>query len=310
MEEKIINNSETETETEKEKEKDVSVLDYGINEAEVNHAIKIEQIQGLDLTDLPILIDVKNIDSYTGEEFALFRRNGFGGSDSSILVGVNPFSTVKELITQKLAKKLSAEEKAVGQLAAVRKGTDLEPLVIEKVIKALNLPTIKPPHMYKFKDYPYLKMNFDGVSIPNGHELVKLPPLVGKYIPTEIKIATAKGQRHYNPFIAMYSEMTQGIDDPIFRNLPKDISKERWTIEAKAKYYGIPQYYYTQVQQEIMALNAPYGLLAVLFEETWRLSIFFIWRDGMTQAKIALEGGKAWQRIEDLRQYPNLTNKI
>ena len=60
---------------------DESVLDYGINEAEVNHAINEEQVEALDLTGLPIIVDVENIDSVSKEEFAKKRRNGFGGSD-------------------------------------------------------------------------------------------------------------------------------------------------------------------------------------------------------------------------------------
>ena len=93
-----------------EVDEDDSVLDYGINEAEVNHAIKIEQVKELDLTGLPIEVDVPNIDTVSSEEFALHRRNGFGGSDSSILLGVNPYSTLRELIIQKATTELSQKE--------------------------------------------------------------------------------------------------------------------------------------------------------------------------------------------------------
>lgn len=293
---------------------DDSVLDYGINEAEVNHAIKIEQVKELDLTDLPIVVDVANIDTVSSEEFALQRRNGFGGSDSSILLGVNPFTTLRELILQKASPELSQKEKEVGQLAAVRKGNDLEPLVIKKASEILGMNIIKPPHMYMFKDFPYLKMNFDGVGETETVTKVVLPKVdnLGKYIPVEIKIATIKGERHYNPFVAIYSEVNAGKLDPIYRAFPIDVSNTDMTIEAKAEHYGIPPYYYTQLQQEMMALDAPYGMLACMFDTSWSVNIFFVWRDLSVQNALKIEGYKAWNKVEDLKQYPELqqVNKV
>lgn len=295
-------------------DQDESILDYGINEAEVNAAINKEQVKELDLTDLPIEIDVENIDQKNSQEFALARRNGFGGSDSSILLGVNPFTTLRELILQKCRTELTEEEKEVGNLAAVRKGNDLEPLIIEKAAEIIGINVVKPPHMYKFKDFPYLKMNFDGVGEVDKDTNIQLPPStdLGKYIPVEIKVATVKGEKHYNPFVAVYTEVVSGKLNPTYRPIPADVSMSDMTIEAKAKYYGIPQYYYTQIQQEMMALNAPYGFLAVMFDTEWSVSVFFIWRDIGVQDRLKIEGFKAWQKIQDLKQYPELMrgNKI
>lgn len=292
---------------------DDSVLDYGINEAEVNHAIKEEQVEALDLTGLPIVIDIENIDQKSNEEFAKARRNGFGGSDSSILLGVNPFTTLRQLLIQKATPELTEEEKQVGQLAAVRKGNDLEPLIIQKASKILGMEIIKPPHMYMFQDFPYLKMNFDGVGKTEKVENFQLPEALdlGKYIPVEIKVATEKGQRHYNPFVAVYSEVVAGKLNPTTRPILADVSNMAWTIEKKAEYYGIPQYYYTQLQQEMMALDAPYGMLAVMFDADWSVSIFFVWRDIKVQNRLKIEGFTAWQKVEDLKQFPELmVNKI
>lgn len=293
---------------------DPSVLDYGINEAEVNTAARVEQVKALDLTDLPIEIDIANIDKASKQDFALARRNGFGGSDSSVLVGVNPYTTLRELILQKCRTELTEEEKEIGNLAAVRKGNDLEPLIIQKTSEILGMNIIKPPHMYKFIDFPYLKMNFDGVGEVTSITKMELPQVsdLGKYIPVEIKVATVRGEKHYNPFVAVYTEVVSGKLNPTFRNILPDVSMSDMTIDAKAKYYGIPPYYYTQLQQEMMALNAPYGFLAVMFDTTWSISIFFVWRDTIVQDKIKIEGFKAWQKIKDLKQYPELmrSNKI
>lgn len=287
---------------------DESVLDYGINEAEVNHAIKEEQVEALDLTGLPIIVDVENIDSVSNEEFAKHRRNGFGGSDSSILLGVNPFTQLHELIKQKATPELTEEEKAVGKLAAVRKGNDLEPLIIEKASKILGMKIVKPPHMYMFQDFPYLKMNFDGVGETAEVKNIELPkvPDLGKYIPVEIKVVTAKGERHYNPFKGVYTEVISGKLNPTWRPIQPDVSETNMSIPAKAEHYGIPQYYYTQLQQEMMALNAPYGMLAAMFDTDWSVSIFFVWRDKQVQNQLIINGYNAWQKVEDFKQFPEL----
>lgn len=271
---------------------DVSVLDYGINEAEVNKNIRNEEIREIDLKRVPIEIAVENIDSVSKEEFTQLRRGGFGGSDSSVLVGVNPFSTVADLIKSKTRTELSEEEKAIGKLAAVRKGNDLEPLVITKATEILGTVVFKPPHMYRFKDYPYLTMNFDGVTDIEGKQ----------YIPVEIKVCTYRGEKHYNKFKAFYDE---SLAESVKLEQP-DISEANMSIEERAAHYGIPPYYFTQLQQEMMALDAPFGFIAVLFESDWYVRIFKVWKDQKTQNAIIIQGYKVWQKVEAIKRNGDL----
>ena len=273
---------------------DVSVLDYGINEAEVNKSIVNEEIQEIDLSRVPIEIAVENIDSVSKEEFTKLRRQGFGGSDSSVLVGVNPFSTISDLIKSKTRTELSEEEKAIGKLSAVRKGNDLEPLIISKATEILDTTVFKPPHMYRFKDYPYLTMNFDGVTDIDGKQ----------YVPVEIKVCTYKGEKHYNKFKAVYDEsLPEGHQAALEQ---PDISEANMSIEERAAHYGIPPYYFTQLQQEMMALDAPFGFIAVLFESDWYVRIFKAWRDPKTQNAIIIQGYKTWQKVEATKQNGNI----
>ena len=267
---------------------DVSVLDYGINEAEVNKQIKNEEVREIDLNRVPVEIAVENIDSVSKEEFTQLRRQGFGGSDSSTLVGVNPFNTITDLIQSKIRTELSEEEKAIGKLSAVRKGNDLEPLIINKATEILQTVVFKPPHMYRFKDYPYLTMNFDGVTDMEGKQ----------YIPVEIKVCTYKGEKHYNKFKAFYDE---SLPEPLRMEQP-DISEANMSIEERAAHYGIPPYYFTQLQQEMMALDAPYGFIAVLFETDWYVRIFKAYKDPKTQNAIIIQGYKTWQKIEQIKK--------
>lgn len=269
---------------------DVSVLDYGINEAEVNKSIRNEEVKEVDLKRVPLEIAVRNIDQVSKEEFTQLRRQGFGGSDSSVLVSVNPFSNISELIQSKLRTELSAEEKAIGQLASVRKGNDLEPLIVTKTSEILKTTVFKPPHMYRFKDFPYLTMNFDGVTDIDGKQ----------YVPVEIKVCTYKGEKHYNKFKAIFDESKPEGQQAAPEQT--DISNDNMSIEERAAHYGIPAYYFTQVQQEMMALDAPFGFLAVLFESDWYVRIFKIYKDPKTQNAIIVQGYKTWQKIEQIKK--------
>ena len=75
----------------------------------------------LDLTNTIMEVDVWNIDVMPNEEYAMLRKDGLGASDSSIVLGVNPYKTIQELIEEKSRDHLTEEEKAVGNESAVKK---------------------------------------------------------------------------------------------------------------------------------------------------------------------------------------------
>lgn len=262
-------------------------LDYGMKDGEVRDAISDEDIRALDLTNLPIEIAIENIDEVLAddnEKFALLRKEGLGGSDSSMVLNVNPYKSRNELIQEKARDVLTAEEKEVSDKVAVRKGRDLEPLIIDKTSKFLGTKVFKPKDMYRFKEYPYLTMNFDGVAEnDNG------------YFPVEIKVVTLYGQKHYNFNKAFFDE-TQGLI-PIPENYAMS---EINTIETKAMQYGIPPYYYTQLQQEMMALNAEYGYLSVLRDSDWRVFTFYVHKDPFVQSRLITEGYQVWNEVTQL----------
>lgn len=262
-------------------------LDYGMKDGEVRDAISDEDIKALDLTNLPIEIAIENIDEVLAddnEKFALLRKEGLGGSDSSMVLNVNPYKSRNELIQEKARDVLTAEEKEVSDKVAVRKGRDLEPLIIDKTTRFLGTKIFKPKDMYRFKEYPYLTMNFDGVAEDeNG------------YFPVEIKVVTLYGQKHYNFNKAFFDE-TQGLI-PIPDNYAMS---EINTIETKAMQYGIPPYYYTQLQQEMMALNAEYGYLSVLRDSDWRVFTFYVHKDPFVQSRLITEGYQVWNEVVQL----------
>lgn len=247
----------------------------------------------LRLEDTNLALKQANVSALSNEEFALIRRDGFGGSDSSVLLGVNPYTSKHEMLDQKARTTLTQEEMETGEQTAVIKGNDLEPLIIQKFSKTFNLKTLKPTDMYTFREYPYLTMNFDGI-IDAGN----------KYFPAEIKVVTKKGERHYDPTKVVYSEH-YGL-----QALPQNYSITNNSWETKAALYGIPPYYYTQLQAEIFAADAPFGFLATLWEASWKLHVYFVWADPACQNALIVEGFKAWQQVERMRKERGLPMKF
>jgi hypothetical protein len=144
--------------------------------------------------------------------------------------------------------------------------------------------------MYRFKEFPYLTMNFDGVTDLEGKQ----------YVPVEIKVCTYKGTKHYNRDKAIFDErLPEGHQS---RPELEDISEKNMSIEERAGYYGLPPYYFTQLQQEMMALDAPFGFLTVLFEIDWYIAIYKVWRDPKTQNAIKIQGYKIWNKVEEAKQ--------
>jgi len=237
---------------------------------------------------MPIVLYAENVDVMSPEEFTQIRRAGFGGSDSSVLCGVNPYSTVEELIQSKIRTEPSPEELAIGQNRNVRAGRDLEPLILEKINKSFpEWRIIKPSHMYKFKNFEYLTMNFDGVAFADD--------LKHGLFPVEIKLVTIYGGKGYDLTKALFRESTG------FQLYPPDIANTSMPIATKASHYGIPAYYYTQVQQEMAALDAKYGFLAALFEKDWELCVFRIPFDETTWSQIIVNGHRVWEDVKRLK---------
>jgi hypothetical protein len=195
------------------------------------------------------------------EAFALSRKDTFGGSDTSILLGVNLYTTIEQLREQKHNKFLTDEEKAVGEKPIVRKGADLEPFILSKAEEEIGYPIYKPENTYIFKEFEYMSLNYDGVFINEQ----------GKPIPVEAKLVSKFGEKYYKKDISI-----KEMQDIIVEKKSDDIATH---IKLLSNKYGIPPYYYTQVQREIEGLNANYGYLIAWFDESWTGKLYYIKRD-------------------------------
>lgn len=201
------------------------------------------------------------------EAFAKARKIGFGASDSSILLGVNPFDKkgIAGLIEAKRNKEQSAEEARIGQLVNVRKGTDLEDLILEKTSKILQFPTEKPPHMYRIKG-THLTINYDGIAEVGANMKV----------PVEVKFVSIYGRKYYH-----WDKFKTNPEDKLKLYDLSKLGSEANSIylTKRAAEAGIPVYYYTQIQQQMMGLNAPFAYLCIVDDKNWEYGYFIVMAD-------------------------------
>lgn len=226
---------------------------------------------------------IENVTDLDEDAYALARRKGLGASDSSVLLGVNPYKQKHDLIVEKRSKVITDEERAIKMKEAVRKGFDLEPLIIQKYVKLTgDAAPIKPTSMYQIAATPCLTINFDGV----GHTDNNL-------IPIECKYVTPYGDKYYNRNNAFKREFGECALNRMCRAYTDEVDR----IKAKAEAVGIPPYYYTQVQQQIYGLESPYGLLCALHDKGWETVLYFVPRDEECIHRICIEGTKTWVKI-------------
>lgn len=230
-----------------------------------------------------------NIQSVSEEEYALIRRDGLGASDASVYLGLmTKFNKdTNGLIEEKLRKEISEEEKIIGKKDSVRKGKDLEDLILCKfaALHQCEKP-MKPQHMYYINDFEYLTINFDGVLFEND-----------QYVPVECKFVTTFGDKWYNrnqAYEREFPENKTAEKNTSIMYAQKDIIE---MFQAKAAKYGIPAYYYVQVQQQMLGLGSSYGYLTALHDKGWELIIYRIPRDEETIRQIQIGGYKTWQKI-------------
>ena len=231
-------------------------------------------------------IDIEDMARISTEDptaFAMARRSGLGASDSSIYLGVNLYKDVDQLITEKRSIGLTPEEIEVGNKESVRKGRDLEPIILDKFAKKFTIEVSKPSPMFRLIEHPQLTINYDGI-IQMGTEL---PPVEAKFVST---------------YGDKYWDKTKSIDSlAVVRNYTiyaRDIIEH---IKETSKLYGIPPYYFTQIQQQMLGTNAQWGYFAVLFDKGWDFKAFSVSRDPMVQNALINESDKVWKRIKGER---------
>lgn len=199
----------------------------------------------------------RNIADVKEEEYALIRKNSIGASDVASMFGVG-FSTDKEVFVLKAIPYATPEELEIGKKPNVRKGKDLEPLILQKYVDYTKFICEKPRDMYEI--VPGLTVNYDGTRIDKA---------LAARIPVEIKYVSMFGNKYW----------TRDLDNKVIE-CPKTPYSGNTTVaehlEKAAKACGIPVYYYTQIQTQMLGTKAPYGDLCALFDKDWEIQIYRI----------------------------------
>lgn len=112
-----------------------------------------------------IITSTKNL-SY--EDWLEFRKNGIGGSDASVVCGINRYKTPIELWMEKTNQ---APMQDVGESAYW--GTQLEPLVRAEFSKRTGIEVTAAKQLLQSAEYPFMLANLDGICCdPNSGECI------------------------------------------------------------------------------------------------------------------------------------------
>jgi len=96
-------------------------------------------------------------DGQNGEDWLKWRRSILGGTDSSIILGVNPYENIKELRDRKLGK---VPEKESNKW--MTRGKELEPIALSEFILTTSINM--KPLCVESSEYPFLGASLDGLS--------------------------------------------------------------------------------------------------------------------------------------------------
>ena len=232
-----------------------------------------------------------DIDKVTEEIYREIRRNWIGASDSSKLLNLNPFpnSTRDDLIQEKVTGEYNEE---IGKKASVRMGKDIEEVILKKVQEFFGKDDYvvdKPKDMYGDEESG-LGINFDAVAIYSDFVA----------FPIEIKAVTKYGRKYYDFSKSGYYQKDGEWQTPRDVNIYTHIPANHYTELAKE--YGIPLYYYSQLQQQMMALNASVGFLAAMDVDNWDLHLFKIPKNECLWTDLKLMGKETTLKIKTIRK--------
>lgn len=247
-------------------------------------------------------IAYEHIDQVSEEDYQQIRMDWFGASDSSKLLDVNPFP--KGSSVDLLQEKLTGEvDESIGKKASVRMGKDIEEIILRKLQEAFDHTKEcwldKPVHMYgNFNNH--LGINFDAVLVnfvDNNYGVIDRP------VPVEIKSVTKYGRKYYD-----FNKSTIYQKDGDWKErIPENpIMNTTTSIKDAADLYGIPVYYYTQIQQQMLALNSDLGLLAAMDVDNWDIHIFVIKKDDLVREQLLKFSERLWEQLKTTKEVRKL----
>ena len=114
---------------------------------------------------MKVLVKTKDL---SREEWLRYRTQGIGGSDVSIIVGINPFKSVYQLWLEKIGE--IEPEQADSEFAHF--GTLLEPIVRKEFMQRTGLKVRQKNMLLQSEEYTFMLADVDGVINENGEKVI------------------------------------------------------------------------------------------------------------------------------------------
>lgn len=113
---------------------------------------------------MKVLVKTNNL---SREEWLKYRTQGIGGSDVSIIAGINPFKSVHRLWLEKTGQ--AEPEQTDSEYAHF--GTLLEPIVRKEFAERTGLKVRQKHMLLQSEEYPFMLADLDGVIREDGGEM-------------------------------------------------------------------------------------------------------------------------------------------
>lgn len=110
---------------------------------------------------MQVVVKTKDL---TKEEWLKYRTRGIGGSDCSVIAGINKFKSGHQLWLEKTGQ-IEPEE---AENDYTHFGTLLEPIVRKEFMKRTGLKVRQKHMLLKSSEYPFMLADLDGVIYENG----------------------------------------------------------------------------------------------------------------------------------------------
>jgi putative phage-type endonuclease len=98
------------------------------------------------------------------KEWLEWRRMGIGGSDASVIAGVNPFRSIFDLWLDKTGQTEPGEEES----EYIHFGNVLEPVVRKEFMRRTGLKVRRKMAILQSGEYPFMLADLDGVIYEDG----------------------------------------------------------------------------------------------------------------------------------------------
>ena len=109
-----------------------------------------------------------NTSAMSRSEWLKCRTTGIGGSDASVIAGINPYRSAYQLWLEKTGQVEPAETYS----EVTHFGTILEPIVKQEFTARTGLNIYEPKALYRSCEYPFMLADLDGIVSVDGEPCV------------------------------------------------------------------------------------------------------------------------------------------